>query len=78
MPDQYTMQDPTKQYPRPPFPPQPQPVPGLAADMNPRPDHGEASYRGSGRLLGRRAIITGADSGIGRAVAIAFAREGYT
>lgn len=76
MPDQYTMQDPTKQYPRPPFPPQPQPVPGLAADMNPRPDHGEASYRGSGRLLGRRAIVTGADSGIGRAVAIAFAWEG--
>ncbi len=76
MPDQYTMQDPTKQYPRPPFPPQPQPAPGLAADMNPRPDHGEASYRGSGRLLGRRAIVTGADSGIGRAVAIAFAWEG--
>ena len=76
MPDQYTMQDPTKQYPRPPFPPQPQPVPGLASEMTPKPDHGEASYRGSARLLNRRAIITGADSGIGRAVAIAFAREG--
>ncbi len=76
MSDLFTMQDPTKQYPRPPFPPQPQSAPGLAADMNPKPDHGETSYKGSGRLHGRKALITGADSGIGCAVAIAFAREG--
>ncbi len=74
--NQYAMQDPTKQYPRPKFEDQPQSVPGLARDMKPRPDHGEESYRGFGRLEGRRAVITGADSGIGRAVAIAFAREG--
>ena len=76
MPNQYAMQDPTKQYPQPKFATQPQSAPGLAQDMDPKPDHGEQSYRGFGRLEGRRAIITGADSGIGRATAIAFAREG--
>ena len=62
--------------PKPPFPDQQQPVPGTTAAMNPRPDHGEESYEGHGRLAGKKAIITGGDSGIGRAVAIAFAREG--
>jgi NAD(P)-dependent dehydrogenase (short-subunit alcohol dehydrogenase family) len=60
----------------PPFPEQQQPMPGRTDAMKPRPDHGEDSYVGSGRLKGKRAIITGGDSGIGRAVAIAFAREG--
>ncbi|WP_188311815.1 SDR family oxidoreductase [Salinarimonas soli] len=63
-------------YPKPPFAVQQQPWPGLASQMNPRPDHGETSYRGSGRLQGKRALITGGDSGIGRAAAIAYAREG--
>lgn len=76
MSDRLTMQDPRHQYPRPPFPRQPQPAPGLVASMEPQPDHGEKNYQGHGRLKGRRALITGADSGIGRAVAIAYAREG--
>ena len=63
-------------HPRPPFPPQQQPMPGYTADMHPKPDHGEVTYHGSGKLAGKRAVITGGDSGIGRAVAIAFAREG--
>lgn len=65
-----------KDYPTPPFPEQQQPIPGRTDRMDPRPDHGEESYKGSGRLEGLKAIITGADSGIGRAVALAYAREG--
>jgi NAD(P)-dependent dehydrogenase (short-subunit alcohol dehydrogenase family) len=74
--DQHAQQDPTTQYPQPEFAQQPLEYPGLESEMDPRPDYGEDTYRGCGKLNGKAAIITGGDSGIGRAVALAFAREG--
>jgi NAD(P)-dependent dehydrogenase (short-subunit alcohol dehydrogenase family) len=69
-------EDPREKEPKPPYPAKPQEPPGLESEMQPAPDYGEDSYRGHGRLEGKSAIITGGDSGIGRAVALAFAREG--
>ena len=69
-------QDPREKGPKPPHPSQQQEPPGLESEMDPKPDYGEESYKGSGKLKGKAAVITGGDSGIGRAVALAFAREG--
>src|SRR4029434_3909560 len=76
--DQHTKQDPTQQYPQPEYPEQTQmdQHPGFEQEMQPEPDYGFETYRGSGKLEGKKAVITGGDSGIGRAVALAFAREG--
>src|SRR3712207_3025047 len=76
MTDQTQATDPTEQYDQPEHTDEQQPHPGLTEQMQDQPDHGEETYRGSDRLTGKRAIITGGDSGIGRAVALAFAREG--
>ena len=74
--EQNNSNNPAEKYPKPPFPKQDQAAPGTEALLSPQADHGEKSYKGSGKLEGKRAVITGGDSGIGRAVAIAFAREG--
>jgi NAD(P)-dependent dehydrogenase (short-subunit alcohol dehydrogenase family) len=74
--DQFSAQDPTTRYPSPGSGEKEIAHPGLTGDMDVRPDHGENTYRGTGRLEGRKTVITGGDSGIGRAVALAFAREG--
>jgi len=74
--DQYTFTNPVTQYQMPDPPEQKQDAPGLDSELRPKADHGEQTYRGTGRLQGRRALVTGADSGIGRAAAIAFGREG--
>src|ERR687891_1492665 len=74
--DQHTQQDPITQYPQPEFGEQQLEHPGLESEMRPKPDYGGDTYRGSGKLESKAAIITGGDSGIGRAVALAFAREG--
>src|SRR3954462_2679090 len=76
MNNQREAQDPKVLEPKPPFPEQQQEPAGLESEMQPRPDYGEKSYKGSGKLEGKAAVITGGDSGIGRAVALAFAREG--
>ncbi len=74
--EQDVQQNPLEKEPKPPFPEHQQEPPGLESEMEPRPDYGEESYKGTGRLEGKSAVITGGDSGIGRAVALAFAREG--
>src|SRR5215217_6385122 len=76
MSDNQQIENPVEQYPQPPFQAQEQDMPGVENKMDPKPDHGEESYKGNEKLKGLVAIITGGDSGIGKAVAIAFAREG--